>query len=281
MDATDKYRNYTQLNFDWFVNVPEFRSFIYNYIRFFEMNHTPFMSWSTPSTWKPRVEKPTAVPSLNFTLRSYKAAQNFFSFTEVKDWYITKLLFDGFQHYGFTDVEEVYNLFNTTCQTPYLKDTIQQYYAAIKRLKPGNPAPGFTLKNEKGQPVSLGDFKGKVVYIDFWGVGCGPCINEMKNHAPAMQKRLEGKDVVFINICVDVVEAEWKEAIKKYKIEGVNLLATGWQKHPVVQAYNVGSIPHYVLIDKQGAIADNNAKQPSLMENENVMKKISIDSLLK
>ncbi len=166
-----------------------------------------------------------------------------------------------------------------TITAPYLKDTLQKFYTAIKRLKPGNPAPGFSLKNDQGKLVSLSDFKGKVVYIDFWGVGCGPCIYDIKNHVPQLHEHYKGKDVVFISICVDSKEKEWKEALKQYKLDGVNLTAEGWVDHPVCKAYNINGIPHYVLIDKSGKISNNNAPWASHLDLAS--GKNAIDLLLK
>jgi thiol-disulfide isomerase/thioredoxin len=137
----------------------------------------------------------------------------------------------------------------------------------------------FTLKNDKGQSVSLSDFKGKVVYIDFWGVGCGPCIYDIKNHVPKLHEHYKNKDVVFLNICVDSKDKEWKEALEKHKLDGVNMIAEGWTNHPVCKAYNVSGIPHYILIDKNGKMVNNNA--PAAYEFNLTSGKNEIDLLLK
>jgi peroxiredoxin len=184
----------------------------------------------------------------------------------------------GFGHYPFKDSEEAYKKFAAQIKTPMFREPLEQYYASVQRLKPGATAPTFTLKDIAGKNVSLSNFKGKVVYIDFWGVGCGPCIYDIKNYAAQMHEKYKNKDVVFVNICVDVKEKEWKENITKLKLEGVNLLAEGWTAHPVCKDYNVTGIPHYILIDQKGNIVNNNAgrMEEILGEHEN-----QIDKLLK
>jgi peroxiredoxin len=268
-DVSQRAFNYTQLNEEWFWQVPEYRYFIFNYVRF----HKPFNSWRHSSS---AVAKP-----FNPTLDQYYLAQHVFDSNSIKDWFITHSIIEGFGYHAFADVEKVYHQFTTTCTTPYLKDTLHKYYTAMKRLKPGSPAPGFILKNDKGQTVSLSSFKGKVVYIDFWGIGCVPCIYEIEKNVPRLHKKYKDKEVVFINICVDANEMEWKEALAKYQLDGVNLIAEGWVKHPVCKAYNVNGIPHQVLIDKAGTISNNNAPRPGAYELNAAVAKNPIDLLLK
>ena len=158
------------------------------------------------------------------------------------------------------------------------RDTLQRFYESIQRLKPGSIAPSFTLKDASGKDISLSDLKGKVVYIDFWGVYCGPCIYDIKNYAGKLHEKYKDKNVAFVNICVDVNAKTWKENIEKLHLDGINLLAEGWTNHPVCAAYNVNGIPHYVLIDQEGKIVNNNADHPDrfLGDQEN-----QIDQLLK
>lgn len=161
---------------------------------------------------------------------------------------------------------------------PYFRDTLTRFYTAIQRLRPGNAAPAITLKNLVGKPVSLSDFKNKVVYVDFWGVDCGPCLFQIKNHAPKLHARYKDKDVVFLNICVDTDEKAWKATLKTLNFGGIQLLAEGFTKNSTCIDYNVNAIPQYVLIDKQGKLVNNNAERPSelLLDEEN-----EIDALLK
>ncbi|HEX7902668.1 MAG TPA: TlpA disulfide reductase family protein [Chitinophagaceae bacterium] len=259
--------DYTELNDPWFWNVPEYREFIYNYIR----SYQPFKPYSNSKTI---ITKP-----FNPTLDYYYLAQANLAANSIKDWFITRSIMEGFRVHAFDRVEKVYKQFINTCTVPYLKDTLHKFYTAINRLKSGSPAPSFSLKNELGQTVSLSNFKGKVVYIDFWGVNCGPCLLDIKNYVPELHEHYKDKDVVFINICVDAKEAEWKKAIEKFELGGINLIAEGWASHPVCKAYNIGGIPHYVLIDKNGKIVDNNAPWASELSLAN--EKNPIDLLLK
>lgn len=244
------FGDYTTLNQEWFYECPGYRDFLYNYVRFFE----PFKSYSTISKSSFR---------FNIAQEQYYSALANIRVPDIRDWFITKVITDGFGWYDFDDVEIAYKQALNTITTDFWRDTLKAYYSAVKRLKPGNLAPAFTLINDQGQSVSLNDFKGKVVFIDFWGVYCGPCIYDIKNYVPKLHEHYKNKNVVFINICVDAKPAEWKDALKKYSLSGINLIAEGWANHPVCKAYNVTGIPHYVLIDKDGKIVQNNAPRAS------------------
>ena len=259
--------DYKQLNEEWFWNSPEYRDFIFNYARFYK----PFTA-SSSALFSPK-------KTFNPVYDEYHLALANLSITAIQEWFITRCIIFGFERYDFAETEKVYNQVVATFTTPFLKDTLQKFYTAVKRLKPGSPAPDFALKNEKGQTVSLQDFKGKIVYIDFWGVGCGPCISAIKNHVPKFHEHYKNKNIVFVNICVDAKETQWKAALKKYNLGGVNLIAEGWTGHPVCQAYNVNGLPHYFLIDKDGKIANNNARDPGSYDLQN--GKNEIDVLLK
>ena len=233
------------------LGVPSYRDFLYDYLRSRDSDIFSYTSFVVP--------KPGSTNRTNISLKYYHKAKNSFSSTLLRDWFMAKVLDAGFRYYPFEEVKEVYDLFIGECKTDYFREQIASNFNAVKSLKPGLEAPNFTLKDEKGKDISLSDFKGKVIYIDFWGVNCAPCIDDIENYKEKLQSSYENKDVVFLNICVDTETKSWINAVKKLKLTGVNLIAEGWTKNPVCKAYNVGGIPHYVIINKNGTIANNNA----------------------
>jgi len=129
--------------------------------------------------------------------------------------------------------------------------------------KIGKDAP-FTLTNMDGKEITLDQFKGKVVYIDFWASWCGPCRKQFP-FAKELKKKLskkQKKKVEFLYISIDNGEKIWKNAIKKMDIEGYHVLSTGGWSSKVCKYFNIRSIPRYMLIDKKGRIAESNAKRP-------------------
>jgi len=128
----------------------------------------------------------------------------------------------------------------------------------------GAKAPEFTLSDADKRPVSLSDFKGKVVLLDFWFTGCWAC----KAMAPVL-KRLEeqyqGRPVVFITISIDRKREQWLETLKTNAYTSplsVNLFTEGQgNQHQVMRDYDVSGCPTYILIDKNGKIAPNPGRE--------------------
>ena len=233
-----------------------YRDFLFDYIRF----ERPINGSSLGGN---QAEAESKRAPFNPTRKDYYVALANLDVYEIRDWFISSAIMKGFEHYTFYDAEKVYHDFIKEVKIKEFADTLEMFYTKVKRLKPGNTAPEIKLKNEKGNLVSLADLKGKVVYIDFWGVGCGPCIYEIKNSVPELKEKYKNGEVVFLNICVDSNEKRWKKSLADLKLEGVNLIAEGWTQNPVCQAYGIKGIPHYVLIGADGKIVNNNAPRPS------------------
>src|SRR5699024_1422415 len=140
--------------------------------------------------------------------------------------------------------------------------TIAKYMR--EKLKKGmmdKPAPLFTLTNLNGKKVSLEQFKGKVVILDFWATWCGPC----KRSFPAMQmaqdKYKDDPNVKFLFIHTwernDQATEDAKAFIKKhhYSFEVLmDLKDPQTKQNKVVSSYGVTGIPAKFVIDPKGNI---------------------------
>lgn len=113
----------------------------------------------------------------------------------------------------------------------------------------GLTAPGFELKDLKGQNVSLEQHRGKIVLLDFWAVWCGPCRMSM----PLMEKLQKEykEDVVLLAINLEEPEDLVREYVEKAKVGSTVLLDSEGQ---VARAYQIVQIPMHVLIDREGII---------------------------
>ena len=84
---------------------------------------------------------------------------------------------------------------------PEYTEAVQATLDVALKLQPGQPAPEFTLDDLDDQPVSLSQFKGQVVLLDFWASWCGPCISDLP-YLRKIKEETADWPVVFLN-CVD------------------------------------------------------------------------------
>jgi thiol-disulfide isomerase/thioredoxin len=127
----------------------------------------------------------------------------------------------------------------------------------------GKPAPIFTLKNERGETHSLADFKGKVVYIDFWASWCKPCREETPFLEAVHEQYKNDPRVAIISVAVADGQQAWLNALKKDKPTWLQLIDS---EGKIQAAYNANLIPRFVIVNKKGEIVHFNAPRPSQKE---------------
>ena len=170
-------------------------------------------------------------------------------------WYLAGELIDGFERgQAFAFAHRKWEEFQEINPYPEYTEAVQAALAEALKLQPGQPAPDFTLHDLDGQPVSLSQFKGQVVLIDFWASWCGPCIGNLPDLRKIKEKTAD-RPVTFLNVSLDADEADWREAVAEHEIKGVHVRAAGWGED-VAKSYQVNSLPSYYLVDSQGLIVE-------------------------
>jgi peroxiredoxin len=146
--------------------------------------------------------------------------------------------------------------------------TVKQQAAAKKLragLKPGAKFPDFEVKDFEGKPLSIAQFKGKVVLIDFWATWCGPCVAELPNVLKAYEQyHKDGFEIIGISLDSDKAKLEKFIADKKMTwpqfFDG-----KGW-KNELGQKYGVNSIPATYLLNGEGIIVGENLRGEKLVD---------------
>jgi thiol-disulfide isomerase/thioredoxin len=120
--------------------------------------------------------------------------------------------------------------------------------AAVPALAGPTPAPAFRLDSLAGQPVSLDQYKGQVVMINFWATWCGPCRTEM----PLLDKlHAKYKPMGFTMIGVNV-EPDASLAANWLKTTPVSFPILFDTRSEVSKLYSVAGMPSTVIIDRKG-----------------------------
>lgn len=153
-------------------------------------------------------------------------------------------------------------------KSDYHKKIAENIISSFKKLEAGKAAPNFTLKDKNGKVVSLADFKGKYVYLDFWATWCVPCLQEMKV-VPELHKAFAGK-IVFISISIDEDVERMKKFLEKNpKYEWI-FLHMG--NTTVKDDYEIRSVPSYFLVGPDGNFVQSPAERPSGTIEEKFIK---------
>ena len=125
-------------------------------------------------------------------------------------------------------------------------------------------APEIALNTPEGKELRLSSLRGKYVLIDFWASWCGPCRKESPNMVRLYN---EYKDLGFtiLSVSLDENAEKWTQAIEKDGLIWPNHVSDLLQwKTPMVQLYGFNSIPHTVLVDKEGKIIASGLRGASL-----------------
>jgi thiol-disulfide isomerase/thioredoxin len=108
----------------------------------------------------------------------------------------------------------------------------------------------FKLTRPEGGTVRLGDFRGKVIVLNFWATWCGPCRIEMPLFEKTMAKYKDDKDVVFLAVNTDEDRPQVAPFLKSQKFKLPVVYAEFLDEH-----YAVRSIPTTIVVDRNGNIS--------------------------
>ncbi len=196
----------------------------------------------------------------NSHLSEKDLAKKFFK-GDPLDYYLTKLFSIDCKRGKALQVGPEIQAFIANCENETYNNVLRQVYNEAKGLSSGDTAPLFTLKDINGQEVKLSDYRGKVIYLDFWATWCSPCVMQLRNSKQWKSEFNTRSDMVFLYVSLDKDINAWKNFVKSQGLAGAHLKADGGDvyKSKIARIYKVKRMPHVYLIDKEGRVAYNSA----------------------
>ena len=121
-------------------------------------------------------------------------------------------------------------------------------------VKIGEKIADTLLRDLAGSTHQLSDYKGKYLLIDFWSIGCGPCVAAMPELKRLHESRNE--NLMVISFSLDQKAETWKKASAELKVEWTDL-SDGKGMTGLASKYGVSGIPHYILISPESVLLDS------------------------
>jgi thiol-disulfide isomerase/thioredoxin len=248
-----------EINVDEMLYSEWYRKFIINYTAYFGSEALAFKS---PGNFNDQVREEFKIIDAKLTGKN-------------KQYALSKVILKSCEKIDYELAKSMLNKLKDLDKDGKVYKFIQQKCGAVlaakesekKTEKTINPKNSNypTLINAEGKEVFIEQFKGKVVYIDFWASWCGPCRQQFpfskKLHASMTKKELD--KIIFLYISIDDNEATWKKAVEQNALEGVNVISKGGWSSEVCKFFNISSIPRYMIVNKKGKIVEQDAKRPA------------------
>jgi peroxiredoxin len=122
-------------------------------------------------------------------------------------------------------------------------------YSGTHPPRIGSSAPDFTVQ-DSDHKVTLSQFRGQVVVLNFWATWCPPCIEETPSLIK-MQSRMKDKGIVVLAVSIDVDNGAYHKFLKDY---GVNMVTVRDEDQKAASLYGTHGWPESYVIDRNGVI---------------------------
>lgn len=137
----------------------------------------------------------------------------------------------------------------------------------------GSDMPDISCPDINGKMISLKDFKGKYVLVDYWASWCGPCIKEMPN-VVKLYKECKGKEFEILGISLDTKKEAWQAMVKKQGMKWPQVCDFKSWYSPAAKACGIQAVPSTILVGPDGKVVGLNLRGEQLIQKvKEVLKK--------
>jgi peroxiredoxin len=179
---------------------------------------------------------------------------------------ISKVSNDYFEITKPHEIDSVYQFLSSDLKNTEKGMRLAIHINGAKNTQIGSLAPDFTAKDTSGKEVTLSDFRGKYVLLDFWASWCVPCRKESPYLVKTYNK-YKDSNFTILSFSNDEDPVKWKEAIVKDALNWTHVSMLQSTPKVYIDTYVRRSLPASILIDPNGFIIAKNLRGEAL-ENE-------------
>ncbi len=164
---------------------------------------------------------------------------------------------------AYNETEDMMNKLSNSAKETIYWSYLKDYIDAPNLISVGKDAPNFSQTDTLNKMVSLKDFRGKYVLVDFWASWCVPCRAENPNLVKTFKKYMD-RNFTIISISLDNDWYRWIEAINKDSLTWTHISDLKYWDNSIVKKYAIESVPSNLLLDPNGKIVAINLRGDNL-----------------